>query len=88
MGGKGVGKHNKKSAFEGISNTQNAFVKGRQILDAVLVANEAMDSVLRSNRGAILCGLRLGLRGTFLCFVMSKMGFGGDGLDGLNGASL
>ena len=32
-------------------------MEGRQILDAVLVANEAIDSVLRSNGGFILCKL-------------------------------
>ena len=42
-----------------ISHTQNAFVEGRQILDVVLITNEDVDSVLRSNKGAILCKLDL-----------------------------
>ncbi|RVW31853.1 hypothetical protein CK203_099033 [Vitis vinifera] len=40
-----------------ISTSQNAFVEGRQIMDAALVANEAIDSILKSNREAILCKL-------------------------------
>ena len=40
-----------------ISNAQNAFVEGRQIMDAMLIADEAIDSILKSNGGAILCKL-------------------------------
>ena len=40
-----------------ISNAQNAFVEGRQIMDAMLIANEAIDSILKSKGGAILCKL-------------------------------
>ena len=40
-----------------ISMSQNAFVEERQIIDAMLIANEVIDSILKSNRGAILCKL-------------------------------
>ena len=64
-----------------ISKVQHAFVEGRQILDASLIANEAIDSVLKSKVRAVLC--KLGIERAydhvdwaFLFSVIGKMGFG------------
>ena len=40
-----------------VLNSHNAFVEGRQILDAVLVANEAIDSRKRSTGASLVCKL-------------------------------
>ena len=64
-------------------------VEGRQILDAVLIANEAVDSRLKSNQGGVLCKLDIEKAYDHVCWkfllaVLKKMGFG----EGLSGVSL
>ncbi|RVW73236.1 LINE-1 reverse transcriptase-like [Vitis vinifera] len=64
-----------------VSKAQNTFVEGRQILDAVLVANEVLDSVLKGKEGAVMCKLDIEkaydhVEWSFVVSVMSMMGFG------------
>ena len=40
-----------------ISKSQNAFVEGRQISDAVLISNEIVDSTLRRKKCGLICKL-------------------------------
>ncbi|RVW42464.1 putative ribonuclease H protein [Vitis vinifera] len=59
----------------------HAFVHGRQILDAVLIANEALDSRLKGNNPGLLLKMDIEkafdhVKWDFLMDVMSKMGFG------------
>ena len=71
----------KKVVGKVVSSAQNAFVEGRQILDAALTANEAIDSLLKRNESGVLCKLDIEkpydhLNWNFLLFVLQSMGFG------------
>lgn len=64
-----------------ISSSQGAFIKGKQILDDVLVANECIHSRYRNRSPSILCKLDLEkvydrVDWGFLLYVLSWMGFG------------
>ena len=64
-----------------VSLSQNAFVEGRQILDAALIANEVVDSMLRRNDGEVVCKLDIEkahdhLNWEFVLEVMRRKGFG------------
>ena len=63
------------------SSAHYALVEGRQILDAALIANEAIDSLLKRNESGVLCKLDIEkaydhLNWNFLLLVLQRMGFG------------
>ena len=64
-----------------VNKAQNAFVEGRQILDASLISNEAIDSMTWRKEKGILCKLDVEkaydkLNWKFLLTVLREMGFG------------
>ena len=70
----------KKVMGKVMMESQNIFVEGRQILVTVLIANEVVDSRLKSNEGGVLCKLDMEkvydhVNWKFLFAVLRKMGF-------------
>ena len=64
-----------------VKKAQNAFVEARQILDASLIANEVIDSMVKGKERGILCKLDIEkaydhINLKFLISVLRKMGFG------------
>ncbi|RVX23795.1 LINE-1 reverse transcriptase-like [Vitis vinifera] len=69
-----------------VSVDQNAFVRGRQILDAPLVANEVIDYWHKRKEKGLICKLDIekaydSINWKFLMKVLRKMGFGSRWMD-------
>ena len=63
-----------------ISDSQNTFVKGRQILDSVLIASKCIDSRLKSRVSGVLCKLDMEkaydyVSWDFLMYMLQRCGF-------------
>ena len=71
-----------KKVMHGLVNVaQNAFVEGRQILDASLISNEVIDSILRKKERCLFCKLDIEktydqIDWSFVLKVLQRMGFG------------
>ncbi|RVW30949.1 LINE-1 reverse transcriptase-like [Vitis vinifera] len=71
----------KKVVGKVVSTSQNAFVRGRQILDASLIANEVIDTWQKRKEKGLICKLDIekayaSINWKFLLKVLQKMGFG------------
>ena len=71
----------KKVLGKVVSEDQNEFMKGRQILDASLIANEVVDFWQKRKEKGLICKLDIekaydSINWSFLMKVLHKMGFG------------
>jgi hypothetical protein len=66
-----------------ISKTQSAFIKGRQILNPILIVNESLDSRRRSGEPGIMCKMDVEkaydyVNWDFLLYMLKRCGFGAN----------
>jgi hypothetical protein len=65
-----------------ISKPQNVFVKGRQIMDSVLIVSECLDCRIKSREPGLLCKLDMEKKAydhidwKFLLYLLRRCGFG------------
>ncbi|RVW46009.1 LINE-1 reverse transcriptase-like [Vitis vinifera] len=76
----------KKVLDKVVSGDQNAFVRGKQILDASLIANEVIDFWNKRKENGLICKLDIekaydSINWRFLMKVLVKMGFGSRWLE-------
>ena len=69
-----------------VNKAPNAFVEGRQILEASLIANEVIDSMKRRKERGVLCKLDIEkaydqINRSFILAALKKMGFGRRWID-------
>ena len=72
-----------------ISQSQNAFIEGRRILDAVLIADEVVDSILIRKENGLFCKLNIEkaydhIKWDFLLQILERMGFDSKWISWIN----
>lgn len=66
----------KKVIVKLICSNKNAFIRGRQIVNAAFVANECIDHHLKRKKAGVICKLDDHVSWPFLLVIMRQMKFG------------